>query len=51
MTNQAFISQAFAGNQTAKDFATALVNNFTLSDFMLNSQETNNAKIVNFAFL
>lgn len=49
MTNQAFISQAFAGNQTAKDFATALVNNFTLSDFMLNSQETNNAKIINFA--
>jgi hypothetical protein len=49
MTNQAFISQAFAGNATAKDFATALVNNFTLNDFMFNSQETNNAKIINFA--
>jgi Predicted drug exporters of the RND superfamily len=49
ITNQAFISQAFAGNQTAMSFATQLVNNFTLNDFMFNSQDTNNAKIVNFA--
>jgi RND superfamily putative drug exporter len=48
-TNRAFINQAFAGNATAKDFATALVNNFTLNDFMFNSQTDNNAKIVNFA--
>jgi putative drug exporter of the RND superfamily len=49
MTNQAFVSQAFAGNQTAMDFATQLINNFTLSDFIFNSQDTNNANIVNFA--
>jgi RND superfamily putative drug exporter len=49
ITNQAFISQAFAGNQTSMNFANAIVNNFSLSDFMYNSQDINKAKIVNFA--
>jgi RND superfamily putative drug exporter len=49
MTNKAYIDTAFASDPTSKAFATALIQNFTLTDFMTNTQAQNNAKILDFS--
>jgi len=49
MTNKAFIDNALVSDPTSQAFATALIQNFTLTDFLVNTQAQNNAKILNFS--
>jgi RND superfamily putative drug exporter len=49
ITNQAYINAAFASNQTAKAFATALISAFSLDDYISNTQAENNAQLETFA--
>ncbi len=48
-TNQAYINTAFASNETAKAFATALTNAFTFENYLTNTQAQNNAQLISFS--
>jgi putative drug exporter of the RND superfamily len=49
ITNQQYINSAFADNATAKSFATALTNSFSLDEYLTNTQEENNAQLKEFS--
>jgi len=48
-TNQLYINTFLAGNETAKQFATALISSFTLENFLTSTQAQNNAALTDFA--
>ncbi len=47
--NQQFINQVMSNDADTKAFTTALAANFTLHDFLTNTQEQNNAQLLDFA--
>jgi hypothetical protein len=47
--NQLYINNFLGSNESAKAFATALTNAFSLQDFLTNTQEQNNAKLLGFS--
>ncbi len=49
VTNQQYISTAFAGNRSMQDFMTALTETFSLDTFLFNTQEQNNNQIRDFS--
>ncbi len=49
ITNQQYINSAFGSNATAKAFATALVSDFSLDNFLSNTQDQNNAQLTDFS--
>jgi putative drug exporter of the RND superfamily len=48
-TNQLYINTFLAGNATNQAFVNALTSNFTLNDFLTNTQEQKNTALANFA--
>jgi RND superfamily putative drug exporter len=48
-TNQLYINNFLAGNETEKNFATALTSTFKLEDFLTNSEAQNTAKLRDFS--
>ncbi len=48
-TNQLYINNYLANNESAKNFATALTTTFSLQDFLTNTQVQNNEKLQTFS--